>query len=143
MDLMLARSHLWTERAKIHLTVQSSCLVCGTKENLNVHHKYPYSYIIGLGRPDLELDERNLFTLCEPHHLIVGHLDWFESYNPKLEYFISLCRGLLISQIRSLQDWRNAVAFRPLPYNRMDATARTYLMHEINDVMGSPQQGIH
>lgn len=145
MDLMLARSPLWLERAKIHIKVQPNCLVCHTTENLNVHHKYPYSYIIGLGRPDLELDERNLFTLCERHHLLIGHLNWFESYNPKLEYYISLCRGLLISQIKSLPAWRTAVEFRPEPYAKMNEQAKKYLIREINESMplDNPQQGIH
>jgi hypothetical protein len=30
-----------------------------------VHHIFPFHYCIALGRPDLELDDRNLITLCE------------------------------------------------------------------------------
>ena len=54
-----------------------------------MHHIFPFHYCIALGRPDLELDDRNLITLCEDeagkpgqnHHLLVGHLDDFESSN--------------------------------------------------------------
>jgi hypothetical protein len=56
---------------------------------LQVHHIFPFHYCRLLGRPDLELDLRNLVTLCEDeagrpgenHHLLVGHLDDFQSSN--------------------------------------------------------------
>lgn len=45
-----------------------------------------------VGRPDLELDPRNLLTLCiRPdceHHVLLGHLDDYESYNPKVLGFV-------------------------------------------------------
>jgi len=36
-----------------------------TRAGLQVHHIFPFHYCIALGRPDLELDDRNLITLCE------------------------------------------------------------------------------
>jgi hypothetical protein len=67
------------------------CCKPGTnpRAGLQVHHIFPFHYCIALGRPDLELDDRNLITLCEDeagkpgqnHHLLVGHLDDFESSN--------------------------------------------------------------
>jgi hypothetical protein len=119
------RSPLWRACAEAHLKKQPHCLCCGreTKEKLNVHHKFPFHYVVACGRPDLELDERNLFTLCvehdEEHHLLVGHLDSFESYNPDLEKMLALCRGLTAAQIRALPEWKRAVEFRPKPLSKM------------------------
>jgi hypothetical protein len=56
---------------------------------VQVHHIFPFHYCVLLGWPDLELDQRNLITLCETesghveenHHLLIGHLDDFKSSN--------------------------------------------------------------
>jgi hypothetical protein len=87
------RSPEWRRVEKEHLARQPHCVCCkpGTNRRaaLQVHHIFPFHYAKLLGRPDLELDERNLITLCETeegkpaenHHLLVGHLDDFQSSN--------------------------------------------------------------
>lgn len=59
------------------------CAVCGKKKSwklsLQVHHIVPFSV-----NPDLELEPSNLITLCGDHHLWVGHLGWFQSWNPNV-----------------------------------------------------------
>lgn len=63
------RSPLWrTVRAKFICDGHDTCLVCGTKIDLNVHHVVPFHE-----RPDLELDHSNLVTLCREHHFTIGH----------------------------------------------------------------------
>lgn len=70
------------------------CMACGkdapiTLAEIQVHHRIPFHFCILLGRPDLETDFRNLVGLCETeagpalpnHHLLLGHLDDFKSYN--------------------------------------------------------------
>ncbi|MBS2033219.1 MAG: hypothetical protein JST54_35425, partial [Deltaproteobacteria bacterium] len=83
----VARSSRWPRIEKLHLSLQPKCACCGDKMDphagMQVHHIFPFHYCIALGRPDLELDLRNLITLCENepgqpgenHHLLVGHLD--------------------------------------------------------------------
>src|SRR6202049_95726 len=87
------RSPEWPRVERVHLQRQPHCICCkpgtNTRAGLQVHHIFPFHYAIALGRPDLELDDRNLITLCEDeagkpgqnHHLLVGHLDDFESSN--------------------------------------------------------------
>jgi len=44
------------------------------------------------GRPDFELDPRNLLTPCVhhdcEHHVLIGHLDDYESYNRHVLAFV-------------------------------------------------------
>ena len=87
------RNSEWPKVEKQHLKIQPHCMACksGTKVHgeLQVHHIFPFHYCVALGRPDLELDQRNLITLCEnkkdrhglDHHLLIGHLDDFQSSN--------------------------------------------------------------
>lgn len=44
------------------------CAACGSIKSLNVHHIEPFHL-----RPELELDEWNLITLCRRHHFEIGH----------------------------------------------------------------------
>lgn len=69
---------------------------------------------MALGRPDLELDERNLITLCETeagsaaenHHLLIGHLDDFESSNLSVvEDASSTFKGWMAAKIRADSIW--------------------------------------
>src|SRR5579863_6845544 len=87
------RSPKWHGVEEAHLAKEPHCECCkpntNEKAGVQVHHKFPFHYCIALGRPDLELDDRNLITLCEDeagkpgqnHHLLVGHLDDFQSSN--------------------------------------------------------------
>ena len=73
------RSSQWTDLQKAHLKLSPICLVCGTKRRRQVHHIKPYHLF-----PELELDPTNLITLCLPHHLLVGHLQYWRSWNPQV-----------------------------------------------------------
>ncbi len=135
-DHGLKRSPKWPAVEKAHRAKQPKCLACGTTHPVNVHHKFPFHYVVLLGRPDLELDERNLYTLdtdeTEQHHILVGHLDDFESFNPNLEHLLSLCRGLLSSQIRSLPAYLDAVKHRPARINDMTKREKDALRDELD-----------
>jgi 5-methylcytosine-specific restriction endonuclease McrA len=74
------RSPQWPAVEKAFLKYNPTCAVCKTKSNLNVHHKQPFHLA-----PRLELDPSNLITLCRPHHLLVGHLEDWKSYNVDVE----------------------------------------------------------
>lgn len=75
-----ARSSHWSKVRKAHLELEKDCQVCGSVENLQVHHIKPFHLF-----PDLELEQSNLITLCEGKsrncHLLFGHLLNWHSYN--------------------------------------------------------------
>ena len=60
-----------------------------SRRRVEVHHIFPFHICVVVDRPDLELDERNLVTLCgQSHdrgvgdrHLLLGHFDDWESMN--------------------------------------------------------------
>jgi 5-methylcytosine-specific restriction endonuclease McrA len=66
------RSPHWPTVRKHHLEREPACAVCGTKEDLNVHHILSFHT-----HPELELEDSNLITLCRHDHWVWGHLlDW-------------------------------------------------------------------
>jgi len=70
------RSSGWRAVRNKHIKRCSVCVVCGTRKNLEVHHILPFNQ-----NPELELDPRNLITLCRKHHLLFGHLRSYRSWN--------------------------------------------------------------
>lgn len=138
-DHGLKRSPLWTKVRRDHLKKQEKCIVCGLLKPLNVHHKYPFHFVVLLGRPDLELDERNLFTLdvdvTEDHHVLVGHLGDYQSYNPWLEETAALCRNLLGSQIRAMVKFQEMVRKRPPRFDKMSRLDKDALRDELDRLM--------
>ena len=77
-----------------------------------------------LGRPDLELDPRNLLVLCETehndpeanHHLLLGHLGNFKSDNVHVAEDIALFAGMDAAAIQADPRWlaRKAARLKPL-----------------------------
>lgn len=128
----ISRSPKWPEAEKEHKSVEPHCVNCKPGTNLQaglqVHHIFPFHYCIALDRPDLELDQRNLITLCEDeadhpgenHHLLVGHLDDFQSSNldvvadAKTTFF-----GMNAEHIRSDRSWLMKEAARLKPLDKM------------------------
>ena len=62
------RSGQWVQVRAEFVRLHPRCEACGSAYNLNVHHIIPFHE-----RPDLELDEGNLITLCREHHFRIGH----------------------------------------------------------------------
>jgi hypothetical protein len=127
----IPRSPEWPRVEKAHLARQPRCVCCaGANPNapLQVHHMFPFHYCIALGRPDLELDDRNLITLCEDeagkdgqnHHLLVGHLDDFQSSNLAVhEDATRTFLGMTAAAIRADPRWQAKVAARLKPLDQM------------------------
>jgi hypothetical protein len=88
----------------------------------------PFHFVIACGRPDLELDFRNLITLCEGaenHHLIVGHLDDWESYNRSVAHDArGTYHGEARAKIEALRRWTEERAARPKHLDAMSAAER-------------------
>ena len=76
------RSKYWPKVRKAHLKKHPYCAACGRKKKLEVHHIIPFKKA-----PELELDQKNLITLCSHAtecHLSIGHLGDFKAYNPNV-----------------------------------------------------------
>lgn len=93
----------------------------------------PFHICIALGRPDLELDERNLITLCAEsdtsgagnHHLLLGHFDDWASMNLRVRaQAAGEFHGWLGTRISASTAWQQLAAHRPLRLDEMDAKAR-------------------
>lgn len=90
-----ARSPKWPAVEKAFLKAnQGGCQACRAKSTLEVHHKQPFHM-----HPELELDPKNLIVLCRRCHLLVGHLDDWQSYNPSVKSDAS--------------DWAAKISLRP------------------------------
>lgn len=74
------RSPHWGKVRAEHLKKFPVCEVCKKPDQLNVHHKIPFSQ-----DKSKELSPENLITLCEApgreHHLNFGHLGSYLSWN--------------------------------------------------------------
>lgn len=73
------RSPRWRTVRDEHLKLNPMCFACGTQKSLQVHHVKPFHL-----HPELELDPRNLITLCmdtNECHLELGHGDSWKYYN--------------------------------------------------------------
>lgn len=109
------RSPEWPRVAQEHLLHEPACVACGYKgRGLQVHHIKPFHLY-----PDLELDPRNLITLCEvkgrDHHLLIGHLDDWESYNPNVREDTHRFHRESARQIRANPAWQEEEMHRPRP----------------------------
>lgn len=119
----LHRSTKWPAAQKKHLQMEPACAACGTSGNLNVHHILPFHFCILLGRPELELDQRNLITLCEGetnHHLLLGHLDDWQSYHRNVKTDApGPFKGMTNQQIRANLAWQDLMKNRPPVWEKM------------------------
>ena len=90
------RSSKWRKVRAAHIAKNPECEVCGRKTLLEVHHVMPFSQF-----PDLELEPKNLITLCENKknglncHLFVGHLGNYSRFNPNVKGMALNFRALL------------------------------------------------
>lgn len=134
------RSLHWSAvaRAFRKLHPQCACCIVPSTKHAQVHHRFPFHYCVALGRPDLELDMRNLITLCEwpshrspDHHLIIGHLGNFRSANLTVAEDAATFRGMSLAKIRTDPRWLKKVESRLKPLDQMtvkDKASFTRLM---------------
>ena len=110
------RSPQWPSVEKAKLAATPFCACCGPAKHdkgLQVHHVFPFHYAVALGRPDLELDPRNLIVLCETehddpevnHHLLLGHLGNFKSDNIHVAEDVVTFSGMDAAAIQADPRW--------------------------------------
>jgi 5-methylcytosine-specific restriction protein A len=93
-EAAFGRAPGWPALRKAHLRVEPCCQVCGTPDGPEVHHVLPVHRF-----PERELDAGNLLTLCRVHHLWVGHLGSWHSWNSEVWL--------------DAAEWRAKIAARP------------------------------
>lgn len=133
----LERSPHWGKIKQKFLEQNPYCVACGPTESvkrvMQVHHREPFHYCVLAGRPDLELDARNLVTLCESqegehaedHHLTLGHLRDFGSYNPQVfEHASVRYHAHSRAQIEADRDFLAALTNRPKKWPAMSEQER-------------------
>jgi len=83
------RSSGWSGVRKTHIKQYPKCAVCGVTKKLSVHHKKPFHM-----HPELELDPKNLVTLCESAgmqcHITFGHLGDYKCVNNSVDKDIKI-----------------------------------------------------
>jgi hypothetical protein len=80
------RSPKWRSVQKEFLNKNKECAACGSKTQLQVHHKFPFD-----DYPELVLDPNNLITLCMSEkdcHLRIAHGGSFRRWCPNLDQYI-------------------------------------------------------
>jgi hypothetical protein len=122
----LKRSSLWPGVQRAFLAKNGQCAVCPGNTTIQIHHVMPFHFCHLVYRGDLELDQRNFIPLCEEsgnnHHLLLGHLGDFESYNQGgRESILALGKsipGLGEAAIKADQAWILLMGSRPKPWEK-------------------------
>ena len=122
----VSRSTHWPTVEKHYLKKSPTCAASGVSTGCQVHHIAPFHFCILLGRPDLELDERNFITLSETvkgckqvnYHLLIGHADDFQSSNIHVKVDALFYFGKDDTHIKSDTVWRDRVRSRLKPWNK-------------------------
>ena len=122
------RSPHWHYVEETFLHDNPNCIACQEKDygkvGVQIHHAIvPFHLAILCGRPDLELDPRNLVSLCETehnkpasnHHLLLGHLKDFASWNKDVREDAKKYFGLTEAEILAHPDYMEKVKSRPDP----------------------------
>lgn len=121
------RSPHWATVEREFKAAHPGC-AAGGRGPIQVHHKLVSFHIaILLGRPDLELDPRNLIGLTEGpdeeddglYHLYLGHGDNFQKdCNPHVEEDVVTFRGIPCSRIKADVGWQAHAAACPPPWSQ-------------------------
>lgn len=110
--------HVRAEQIRRQPVCQASGLTAANGE-LEAHHVYPFHFCVLVGRPDLELDLRNLITLARAPvdpHLLLGHLDDFRSSNLDVVADCVHWHGKSDAEIKADPVWQRKHAGRMKPW---------------------------
>jgi hypothetical protein len=137
----VGRSSHWPKIEKAFRAVHPQCACCIVKSvtHIQIHHRFPFHYCVALGRPDLELDPRNLITLCEwpghtspSHHELIGHLADWKSSNTDVASDAIAFRGMSEAAIRKDPRWIKKEASRLIQLDKMTAKDKAAFTKSMN-----------
>ena len=93
--MIQGRSKDWSKVRKAFLLYNDICAACKSPKKLEVHHIKPFSEY-----PALELDLKNLITLCYRCHFTLGHLSNYRLFNIYISTDCLLYRNRVASALR-------------------------------------------
>lgn len=119
-----------------------NCIICdrtADKVELVAHHIYPISLLRLINRLDLELDDRNIRTICEDkklgcHYLFAHYQDW-KSYNPDIDEFADMFKNSTVAEILESSTYQSALTNRPCPIHMMPRTTLNCIASQLADIM--------
>lgn len=116
----IKRSPHWPAFAAETIKARQHCELSGVSYGLNVHHVVPFHFCVLLGRGYAELDPRNVVVLSRApidYHLLLGHLDDWQSFCPPsmLQRIANdnLLGHMKADEIRADPLWQHMVSLRP------------------------------
>lgn len=129
----LERSPHWPHVRAEQLKRQPACQASGLTATLHgaqleAHHIWPFHFCVLVGRPDLELDLRNLITLARAPvdpHLMLGHLDDFRSSNLDVITDCVRWQGKSDAELRADPLWQGKHAGRMKPWAEWSDAEKT------------------
>lgn len=147
------RSPDWERFRNNFIAKNPACVCCGKTQDqvgLQAHHVFPFHYAKKLGRPELELDERNLITLCETeagkpsedHHLLIGHLGDFESSNLDVRLDAKVFVNRTKDQIKNDTGWQQKHENKLPHLERMTADEQDAFMWAMQEIYPKPGETI-
>jgi hypothetical protein len=151
----VARSVHWPEVEEAFKKANPFCICCTPSFNvqvaygIQVHHIHPFHQVIGVGRPDLELDPRNLCSLCETekdlpafdHHVVCGHLGSFQRNNEYVWEDSSVFKGMSRNDIEANPVWQARLAAADKPFSEWAVEQKIAYRAKL-DVVLPPDQEI-
>jgi hypothetical protein len=101
------RSGKWRTVRDKYIKENPLCYACGSKNELQCHHIVPFSI-----DKSLELNIKNLVTLCTNCHFVFGHLHNYKNFNPEVirdcqEHYKRVKQFTVKSFNKPLSFWRN------------------------------------
>ena len=132
-------SHFAVEEKKAR-EHNSSCVITGVSEGTEWHHAIiPFHIARIIGRWELEFSSRNLiFLLQKPgmeYHRVVGHLLFFQSYNPTLHADIKRFNRWSISRIMNDPLFLKSVHARPRSWRDMTEQEKNALIEYVDQAL--------
>jgi hypothetical protein len=105
---------------------------------------FPVSHICALGRPELDLDDRNFMALCESengdvaqnHHLLIGHLADWKSMNENMVKDAQKFVSKTAVQIKADSHWKTEEASKPKHASQLTASDNAHLLGLIEAKFG-------
>lgn len=139
------RDPRWHEFERAYLAARPFCEACmpgAVNGGLQLHHIVAWQHFHGIGRPDLEFDERNLIVLCQTvhktqpsrysHHLMLGHLGAFTRCNLDVRSDAALFRGMKSAELRADPRWLAKKMAQVKTYTRMNRAERAELRQVVD-----------
>ena len=139
----VVRSSEVTEAQYNFLKTAEICACCGRDKKhvtLEAHHKIPFHILFLIGRNELACEPRIFVPLCENTaktksndcHITIGHLQSFQSYNPKVDEDCKKYTGMSDIEIKNDIHWKKEESARPRSFKEWSTDQIEALKEYVN-----------